>query len=64
MQTIQANGYEVHFNENGYDLLHKFIADNNYSSLFILVDSNTNEKSLFRFLSFLTTDKNIEIIEI
>jgi 3-dehydroquinate synthase len=44
MQTIQANGYEVHFNENGYDLLHKFIADNNYSSLFILVDFNTNEK--------------------
>jgi 3-dehydroquinate synthase len=64
MQTIQANGYEVHFNENGYDLLHKFIADNNYSSLFILVDSNTNEKCLLRFLSFLATDKNIEIIEI
>lgn len=64
MQTIQANGYEVNFNENGYDLLHKFIADNNYSSLFILVDSNTNEKCLMRFLSFLSTDKNIEIIEI
>jgi 3-dehydroquinate synthase len=64
MQTIKANGYEVHFNENGYDLLHKFIADNNYSSLFILVDSNTNEKCLMRFLSFLSTDKNIEIIEI
>ena len=64
MQTIQANGYEVHFNENGYDLLHKFIADNNYSSLFILVDFNTNEKCLLRFLSFLATDKNIEIIEI
>jgi 3-dehydroquinate synthase len=64
MQTIQANGYEVHFNENGYDLLHKFIADNNYSSLFILVDSNTNEKCLLRFLSFLANDKNIEIIEI
>ena len=64
MQTIKANGYEVNFNENGYDLLHKFIADNNYSSLFILVDSNTNEKCLMRFLSFLSTDKNIEIIEI
>jgi 3-dehydroquinate synthase len=64
MQTIHANGYEVYFNENGYDLLNKFIVDNNYSNIFILVDTNTNEKCLLRFLSFLATDKNIEIIEI
>ncbi|MGL2963656.1 3-dehydroquinate synthase [Flavobacterium sp. RSB2_4_14] len=64
MQTIQANGYQVYFNENGYDLLNKFITDSNYSNIFILVDTNTNEKCLMRFLSFLATDKNIEIIEI
>jgi 3-dehydroquinate synthase len=64
MQTIQANGYQVYFNENGYDLLNKFIDDYNYSNIFILVDTNTNEKCLLRFLSFLATDKNIEIIEI
>lgn len=64
MQTIKANGYSVYFNEKSYELLNKFIIDNNYSNIFILVDNNTNEKCLLRFLSFLATDKNIEIIEI
>ncbi|MFN3753914.1 3-dehydroquinate synthase [Flavobacterium sp.] len=64
MQTIQANGYPVLFGEKEYETLNDFIAKNNYSSLFILVDNNTNEKCLLRFLSFLATDKTIEIIEI
>ncbi|MEM0542979.1 3-dehydroquinate synthase [Flavobacterium sp. j3] len=64
MQTIQANGYEIYFNENGYEILNKHLNEYNYSSIFILVDSNTNEKCLLRFLSFLATEKNIEIIEI
>lgn len=64
MQTISANGYTVFFGEKEYDSLNHFIAQNKYSNLFILVDSNTNEQCLLRFLSFLATDKNIEIIEI
>ncbi|MBP6556882.1 MAG: 3-dehydroquinate synthase [Flavobacterium sp.] len=64
MQTIQANGYPVLFGEKEYETLNDFIAKNNYSTLFILVDSHTNELCLLRFLSFLATDKTIEIIEI
>ncbi|MBF6640452.1 3-dehydroquinate synthase [Flavobacterium sp. J49] len=64
MQTIQANGYPVLFGEKEYETLNSFIAKNNYSNLFILVDSHTNELCLLRFLSFLATDKTIEIIEI
>jgi 3-dehydroquinate synthase len=64
MQTIQANGYPVLFGEKEYETLNNFIEKNNYSNLFILVDNHTNELCLLRFLSFLTTDKTIEIIEI
>lgn len=64
MQTIQANGYPVLFGEKEYETLNTFIEKNKYSNLFILVDSNTNELCLLRFLSFLATDKTIEIIEI
>nr|WP_294777466.1 3-dehydroquinate synthase [uncultured Flavobacterium sp.] len=64
MQTIQANGYPVLFGEKEYETLNNFIENSNYSNLFILVDSHTNELCLLRFLSFLATDKTIEIIEI
>jgi 3-dehydroquinate synthase len=64
MQTIQANGYPVLFGEKEYETLNDFIENNHYSSLFILVDSHTNDLCLLRFLSFLATDKTIEIIEI
>jgi 3-dehydroquinate synthase len=64
MKTNQANGYHVLFGEKEYETLNEFIVTNNYSSLFILVDSHTNELCLLRFLSFLATDKTIEIIEI
>lgn len=64
MQSIQANGYPIVFNENGYDFLNTFIQENKYSNIFILSDSNTNEYCLTRFLPLLATDKTIEIIEI
>lgn len=64
MQSIQANGYPIVFGENGYEFLNSFIVENNYSSLFILSDTNTNEFCLTHFLPLLATDKNIEIIEI
>lgn len=64
MQTIQANDYPVLFGEKEYATLNTFIEKNNYSSLFILADSHTNELCLPKFLSLLATEKNIEIIEI
>lgn len=64
MQTIPANGYPVLFGEKEYETLNAFLEKSNYSSIFILVDTHSNELCLLRFLSFLATDKTIEIIEI
>ena len=64
MQSIQANGYSIHFNESGYEAIHKLLIERNYSSIFILVDENTNEFCLPKFLPQLATEISIEIIEI
>lgn len=63
MEVIQANGYPIYFNENGYEALNKFIAEENYSSIFIIVDSNSNEICLPNFIPSLSTELRIEIIE-
>lgn len=64
MQSIEANGYQIFFNENGYEKINVFISENNYSSIFILVDEHTNEYCLPKFLPNLATEIPIEIIEI
>lgn len=64
MQSISANGYAIHFNEKGYVILNDLLQQKNYSSLFILVDSHTNEVCLPLFLPYLATEIPIEIIEI
>ena len=64
MQSIKANGYPIYFGEDSYQSLNKFIDENNYSTIFILTDTNSNEYCLSRFLPFLATEKTIEIIEI
>lgn len=63
MQTIQANNYPIHFNEKGYEALNLFLKENKYSNVFILVDSNTNEFCLTKFLPLLETELTIEIVE-
>lgn len=63
MQSIQANNYPVHFNEFGYEKLNQHLKENKYSNVFIIVDSNTNEYCLPKFLPLLETDLTIEIIE-
>lgn len=63
MEVIQANGYPIYFNENGYEALNKLIAAENYSSIFIIVDSNSNEICLPNFIPNLSTELRIEIIE-
>ena len=63
MQSIQANNYQIYFNETGYEALNIFLAESNYSNVFIIVDSNTNEFCLTKFLPYLATDLTIEIVE-
>ena len=63
MQPIQANGYSVIFNEEGYEALNSCLLENNYSNLFIIVDSNTNEYCLPKLLPYIATELTIEIIE-
>lgn len=63
MNTIQANGYPIHFNENAYLELNKFLSENKYSNIFIFADSDTNEHCLPVFLPNLETDLTIEIVE-
>lgn len=63
MEVIQANGYPIHFNENGYEALNLLIAEKKYSSIFIIVDSNSNEICLPNFLPNLATESRVEIIE-
>lgn len=64
MQSIAANNYFIHFNENGYERINEDILKANYSSIFILVDENTNEYCLPKLLSNLAVKCPIEIIEI
>lgn len=64
MHTIKANGYPIYFGDDKYQLLNKFIEEKNYSTIFILTDTNSNEFCLPKFLSLLATEKTIEIIEI
>ena len=63
MQSIQANSYPIHFNEKGYEALNFHLKENKYSKIFIIVDSNTNEFCIPKFLPFLETELTIEIIE-
>ena len=63
MQTILANGYSVNFNEEGYKALNNHISENNYSNIFIIVDSNSNEVCLPKLLPYIATELTIEIIE-
>ena len=63
MQPIQANGYSVIFNEEGYKALNNHISENNYSNIFIIVDSNSNDVCLPKLLPYISTELTIEIIE-
>ena len=63
MQSIQANGYPIYFNETGYEALNQQIFEGNYSTIFILVDSHSNEFCLTKFLPVIATEVAIEIIE-
>lgn len=63
MQTIQANGYSIIFNENCYTYLSETLQPDVYSKIFIIVDSETANHCLPGFLANLATEVPIEIIE-
>ncbi|MCJ7757194.1 MAG: 3-dehydroquinate synthase [Gillisia sp.] len=53
----------VFYSEKAYVELNKYISKANHSALFILVDSNTHQHCLSRFLQRLETNNSFEIIE-
>ena len=63
MSVIQANGYSIYFNEMGYEALNKLLIAEKYSSIFILVDSQSNTYCLPQFLPYLAIEIPIEIVE-
>ena len=64
MDSIQTSDYFIHFNSNCYSYLNSHLSETNYSIIFILVDENTHNYCLTKFLSQVETDNQIEIIEI
>ena len=64
MNSIEANNCTIHFNENCYTALNQHLKSCNFSKVFILVDENTHQMCLPRFLEQLETSATIEIIEI
>ncbi|MEM6516656.1 MAG: 3-dehydroquinate synthase [Bacteroidota bacterium] len=64
MDSILTDDYSVYFNETGYAQLNRYLKNHNFSGIFILVDSNTHDHCLSRFLSELETTIPIEVIEI
>ncbi|MBD3583035.1 3-dehydroquinate synthase [Flavobacterium selenitireducens] len=64
MQAIPANGYQIVFSEEGYSALSNVLAQNRYSKIFILTDTNSNASCLPHFLGRLETQSELEILEI
>ena len=54
MNEIIAKSYSVDFNQNGFHKLEKIFERNNYSSAFVLVDSNTEKYCLPIFKNILS----------
>ncbi len=63
MQSISANNYSIYFSKKGYQTLNSLLEKANYSFIFIIVDTHSNEYCLPHFLPELATEIPIEIIE-
>ena len=64
LESISALDYHVVFGESGYQNLHEILKQNHYSSVFILVDTNTHENCLPLFMQTFAYEGPVEIIEI
>ena len=63
MKSIDSGAYSIHFNENCYVELNSFLERSNFSKIFIIVDNNTHNYCLPKFLSNLSYSSELEIIE-
>ena len=61
--TSPSSQAPVNYSENAYAQLNKYICTANHSAIFILVDCNTHQHCLSRFLQRLETNQSFEIIE-
>jgi 3-dehydroquinate synthase len=64
MTSILTETYSIHFNSNAYKELNSYLKQHRFSKLFIVVDQNTHEHCLPRFMAQVETSVSIEIIEI
>ena len=64
MKFIKATQYNVEFVEKNYQVLTSFLASKNYSSVYLLVDSNTEENCLPIFLQHSGLSIPLEVISI
>lgn len=64
MKSILTDTYAIHFNSDAYREMNTYLKTNRFSKLFIIVDTNTNEYCLPKFLPYLEIQCDIEIIEI
>ncbi|WP_299523330.1 3-dehydroquinate synthase [Winogradskyella sp.] len=64
MKSIDTKNAIVHFNDKAYSELNTYIKASNPSKIFILVDTNTHEYCLPKFLSLLESDNiMVEVME-
>lgn len=54
----------IYFDKNAYTALNTHLSTSNYSSIFVLTDSQVHELCLTQFLQNLSTEAPIEVIEI
>ncbi|MDB9821286.1 3-dehydroquinate synthase [Flavobacteriaceae bacterium] len=64
MEILQAHNHSIFFANGTFDFFSNLIESNNYSSLFVLVDSNTETHCLPRFLAKYPLPENLEVISI
>ena len=64
MKSITSDSFKVHFNDKCYSEINNHLASENYSKIFIICDSNSNQYCVPYFLSKISTNLEIEIIEI
>ncbi len=64
MKSITSESCSVHFNEFAFVALNDHLENASYSKVFILVDENTHEHCLPKFMPAIEQDYDFEIIEI
>jgi len=64
MKSILSTDYYVHFNNNAFVAMKKYLNENFHSKLFILVDTNTIEHCLPNFLQQMDGELEFELVEI